>query len=127
MPKLLIVDDETDVREFAANFFRKRKIETSTAASGEEALEMIKKDKPNLVLLDIRMEGMNGIQALEAIKQYDPAISVIMVTGTKPEENESYNRCCQLGACDYVHKPLKLDELERVVLNALQSTGNSPV
>jgi len=126
MSKLLIVDDETDVREFAANFFRKRKIETSTAASGEEALEMIKKDKPDLVLLDIRMEGMNGIQALEEIKKYDPAISVIMVTGTKPEENESYNKCRQLGACDYVHKPLKLDELEQVVLNALKPVVKNP-
>jgi len=57
MAKLLIVDDEIDVREFAANFFRKRKVEVSTAESGEEALELLKNQKPNLILLDIKMPG----------------------------------------------------------------------
>jgi DNA-binding NtrC family response regulator len=119
MAKLLIVDDEIDVREFAANFFRKRKLETSIAGSGEEALEKVKQDKPDIVLLDIRMGAMNGIQTLEEIKKIDSAIKVIMVTGTKPEENEAYQKCIKLGACNYVHKPLKLEELEQVVMSAL--------
>ncbi|HOW42843.1 MAG TPA: response regulator [Candidatus Omnitrophota bacterium] len=119
MPKMLIVDDEEDVREFAANFFRKRKIDTRTAGSGEEALNKVKEDRPDLVLLDIRMGGMNGIQTLEAIKKLDATIKAVMVTGTRPEENESYNTCVQLGACGYVHKPLKLEELEQVVMKAL--------
>jgi len=68
MAKLLIVDDEEDVREFAANFFRKRKLDVMTAASGEEAIESVKADKPDLVLLDIRMGGISGIQTLEQIK-----------------------------------------------------------
>jgi DNA-binding NtrC family response regulator len=119
MAKLLIVDDEIDVREFAANFFRKRKLETTIAGSGEEALEKIRQDKPDIVLLDIRMGAMNGIQTLEEIKKIDSAIKVIMVTGTKPEENEAYRKCIELGACNYVHKPLKLEELEQVVMSAL--------
>lgn len=119
MPKMLIVDDEEDVREFAANFFRKRKIETRTAGSGEEAMEKVRQDRPDLVLLDIRMSGMNGIQTLEAIKKMDTSIKAIMVTGTRPEENESYNTCVELGACGYVHKPLRLEELEQVVMKAL--------
>ena len=119
MAKLLIVDDEIDVREFAANFFRKRKLEVATAGSGEEALEKIKQDKPDIVLLDIRMGGINGITALEEIKKIDSAIQVIMVTGTKPEENEAYHKCIELGAANYVHKPLKLEELEEVVFNTL--------
>jgi DNA-binding response OmpR family regulator len=121
MAKLLIVDDEDDVREFAANFFRKRKIEVITAASGEEAIKKVEKEKPHLVLLDIRMEGLNGIQALEAIRTFDKNVRVIMVTGTKPEENESFNRCNQLGISGYIHKPLKLDELEHVVMNTLNT------
>jgi len=119
MPKMLIVDDEEDVREFAANFFRKRKIETRTAGSGEEAVDKVKAERPDLVLLDIRMGGMSGIQTLEAIKKIDASIKAIMVTGTRPEENESYNTCLELGACGYVHKPLKLEELEQVVMQAL--------
>jgi two-component system, response regulator, stage 0 sporulation protein F len=119
MAKLLIVDDEIDVREFAANFFRKRKLEVNTAANGYEAIEKVKQDKPDIVLLDIRMEGMSGIQTLEEIKKIDQAIQVFMVTGTNPKENEAYNKCLQLGAANYVHKPLKLEELEQVVMNSV--------
>ncbi len=119
MAELLIVDDEADVREFAANFFRKRKINVAVAESGEEALEIIAKEKPKLVLLDIKMSGMNGIETLAQIKKKDQTIKVIMVTGKKPEEEESFNRCRELGALDYVHKPLELDELEKTVLKEL--------
>ncbi len=119
MARLLIVDDETDVREFAANFFGKRKIEAATAGSGEEALEKIKKQKPDLVLLDVRMDGIDGVETLKRIKELDREIRVIMVTGRKPEEDGTYERCRQLGALDYIHKPLELDELEQVVLKTL--------
>lgn len=125
MAKLLIVDDEIDVREFAANFFRKRKLEVDIAGSGEEALEKIKQDKPDVVLLDIRMDGMNGITALEEIKKIDPGIKVVMVTGTKPEENEAYAKCLELGASNYVHKPLKLEELEQVVMELLKNLNRA--
>ena len=121
MPRLLIVDDEADVREFAANFFRKRKIEVITAASGEEALEIAKKQKPNLILLDIKMEGIDGIETLKRFRQTDKTTKVIMVTGKKPEEENSCEKCGELGALDYIHKPLELDELERVVMSALKA------
>jgi two-component system response regulator (stage 0 sporulation protein F) len=120
MPKLLIVDDEIDVREFAANFFRKRKVDVSLAASGEEALVVLEKQKPDLVLLDIKMDGIGGIEALRRIKELDKDIKVIMVTGKKPEEEGAFEACRQLGALDYVHKPLELDELERLVMKVLE-------
>jgi CheY-like chemotaxis protein len=117
--ELLIVDDEADVREFAANFFRKRKIDVVTAASGEEALEKVNKAKPRLVLLDIKMSGIDGVETLRRIKQIDTAIAVVMVTGKKPEEQGSFEECRQMGAADYIHKPLELEQLERVVMAAL--------
>jgi len=120
MSKLLIVDDEVDVREFAANFFRKRKLEVTTAGSGEEAIEKVKQDKPNMILLDIIMGGISGIQTLKQIKEIDSSIQVIMVTGTKPEDEVIYKECLELGASNYVHKPLKLDELEQVVMTTLK-------
>lgn len=119
MAKLLIVDDEEDVREFAAHFFRRRKIDVLTASGGEEALKVIDKEKPKLVLLDIKMSGMDGFETLKRIKEKDSSINVIMVTGKKPEEEESFKRCSELGATHYIHKPLELEELESVVLKAL--------
>jgi DNA-binding response OmpR family regulator len=120
MAKLLIVDDEEDVREFAASFFRKRKIEVLTASSGNDALEKIDKEHPQLVLLDIKMEGKDGIETLQCIKEKNKNIQVIMVTGKKPEEEEIFKKCISLGASDYIHKPLELEELEKVVLSFLK-------
>ena len=119
MPTILIVDDEVDVREFAANFFRRRKFETLTAGSGEEALSILEKQKPNLILLDIKMSGIDGIETLKSIRRNDSNIKVIMVTGKKPEEGESFDQCRQLGVTAYIHKPLELDELEKIVLKEI--------
>jgi DNA-binding response OmpR family regulator len=118
--KLLIVDDEADVREFAANFFRKRKIDCLTAFCGEEAISIIEKDKPDLVLLDIKMGGIDGIETLKRIRQLDGSLKVIMVTGRKPEEQDAFEKCKEFGAVDYIHKPLELDELEKIVLANLK-------
>jgi len=117
--KLMIVDDEKDVREFAANFFRRRKIDSIAAANGEEALAKLEKEKVDLVLLDISMPGINGVETLRRIKEMDKNIKVIMVTGTKPDEESIYKRCQELGAINYIHKPLEMDELERIVLKEL--------
>lgn len=116
MAKLLIVDDETDVREFAANFFRRRKIDCLTAGGGEEALSIVETEKPDLVLLDIKMDGMDGVETLRRIKEKNPQAKVIMVTGRKPEDQETFDKCKEYGALDYIHKPLELDELEKVVM-----------
>jgi DNA-binding response OmpR family regulator len=120
MAKLLIVDDEEDVREFAASFFRKRKIDVLTAFSGDDALEKIDKEHPQLVLLDIKMDGKDGIETLQCIKEKNNNIQVIMVTGKKPEDEEIFQKCIALGASDYIHKPLELEELEKVVLSFLK-------
>jgi two-component system, response regulator, stage 0 sporulation protein F len=120
--RLLVVDDESDVREFASNFFRRRKLDVSTAASGEEALDLVGKQRPDLVLLDIKMEGIDGVETLRRIKQLDAGIKVIMVTGRKPGDSDTYETCLSLGAQEYIHKPLQLDELERIVMKTLYGT-----
>lgn len=119
MARLLIVDDEADVREFAANFFRKRKVEVITASGGEEALELIEKQRPDLVLLDIKMAGLDGIETLKRIKDKDKNMKVIMVTGKSYEEDGAMEKCKSYGALAYIHKPLVLDELEKTVLKEL--------
>lgn len=112
--KLLIVDDEKDVQEFAAKFFRRRKINVLTASSGEEALEIVGRDRPAAMLLDIKMEGIDGIETLRRVREVDKDIKVVMVTGR--EDEDAMARTRELGAYDYIHKPLKLAELEKVVL-----------
>lgn len=124
MASLLVVDDEQDIREFASNFFRRRKLDVHTAASGEEALDVINQIRMDLVLLDVKMEGIDGVETLRRIKQLDDTIKVIMVTGRKPDEDDVHTNCMQLGAFDYIHKPLQLDELERIVMGALFPSEN---
>lgn len=125
MPRLLIVDDEEDVRNFATNFFRKRKIEVMSVPNGEEAAAVVGKFNPALVLLDIKMTGIDGVETLRRIKEINKDIKVIMVTGRKPEEDNTFDKCKQLGALDYIHKPLDLIELEKIVMSVLQA-NNSP-
>ncbi len=119
MPKILIVDDENDIREFARNFFKKRNLQVFTASGGQEALNIIESEKPALVLLDIRMEEMTGIEVLRQLRQKNNAIKVVMVTGV--EEESTVKEAYQLGARAYIHKPLVLDELEKVVLTEIAS------
>lgn len=118
MPKLLIVDDEVDIREFAKNFFKKRNIEVLTATGGKEALKMIDQEKPDLVLLDVRMEEMTGLEVLKILRTNKNPVKVIMVTGV--ENGESIKEANDLGISGYIHKPLVLEELEKVVLEELR-------
>ena len=119
MPGLLIVDDEADVREFVANFFKKRGIEVAIASGGEEAVTAAQRQKPNLILLDIQMPEVDGVETLRRIREKDKSVKVIMVTGRSPEEKNAFERCKQMGALDYVHKPLELDLLEKMVMREL--------
>ncbi len=118
MPKLLIVDDEIDIREFAKNFFKKRNISVLTAAGGEEAFEIIQNEKPDLTLLDVRMEEMTGVELLRKIRQHNITAKVIMVTGV--EDESTIKEAEGLGIVGFIHKPLILDELEKIVLRELQ-------
>jgi len=114
MPKLLIVDDELDVREFARSFFRKRGFDVFVASAGREALDLIEKDNPDLILLDIRMGEVSGIDVLRELRQRNNPVKVVMVSGI--EEEQSIQETKVLGALGFIHKPLILEELEKIVL-----------
>src|SRR5665213_2068191 len=103
MAKLLIVDDESDIREFARNFFKKRKIDVFVSSGGRHALDLISKENPDLVLLDVRMEEMTGIEVLRELRKVNPSIKVIMVSGV--EDEETIKEAKALGVIGYVHKP----------------------
>lgn len=113
MKKLLVVDDEQEICEFLKAFFEDRDFEVETATSGEAAVLEVEKNKPQLVLLDVHMPGMDGMTTLKKIKQAHPDIKVIMVTAL--ETREKIEEAMRLGADNYITKPLSLEYLERDV------------
>ncbi len=117
MAKLMIVDDEIDVREYLKNFFRRRKIDVVTAESGEEALKLMDTNEPDLMLLDVRMGGINGVETLKRIREKGSGVKVIMVTGVEDETTLKPLSELNVSAC--IHKPLILEELEKEVLQRL--------
>jgi len=113
MPKIMIVDDETEICNFLKEFFEDREFEVSTAASGEEALEKIEKENPKILLLDVTMPGIDGLEVLREVKERYPYIKVIMVTAV--EATDKIEEAFRLGADNYITKPLSLEYLERDV------------
>ncbi len=111
--KILTVDDEIGIDSFFYDFFTARNYEVFTASGGKEALEIVRKEKPRLVFLDINMRGMNGIETLKKIKEIDKNISVIMVTGLKDDAVKA--EAMASGADDYITKPLSMEYLDKVV------------
>ena len=118
MIKLLFVDDEEGITNSLKGFFQQRGFTTRAVNSGEEALKVIKTDRPDIVFLDIRMKGMNGLNALAKIKEIDSKIKVIMLTIL--EEKETALKAKELGADEYITKPFRVGYLEEVVIKKIQ-------
>ncbi|MGH7380270.1 MAG: response regulator, partial [Candidatus Methylomirabilales bacterium] len=97
--------------ELLVEFLSSKGYEILTATSGEEALRRVKEDRPHLVLLDIRMPKMNGLEVLKRIREIDPEMGIIMVTAVN--EEDVGRQALELGAFDYIVKPLDLKYLER--------------
>ena len=119
MSRLLIVDDEIDIREFARNFFRKRGIDVFTASGGSEALEIVENEHPDLILLDVRMEEMTGVEFLHKLRETGDQTRVMMVSGV--EDEDVMNEAASLGVLGFIHKPLILGELQKVVMKELEA------
>jgi two-component system nitrogen regulation response regulator GlnG len=119
MNKLLLIDDEADVQYSFQRIFDSPEIELTTASSGEEALRLLPKVKPDLVLMDVRMGGMTGLETLRRIRQIDSKLLVILMTayGTTQTAIEAM----KLGAYDYLLKPFDVPKLKDLVQNALKA------
>ncbi len=119
MNKLLLIDDEEDVLYSFRRIFDSPEIELTTASSGEEGLKLIPKLKPDLVLMDIRMGGISGLETLRRIRQMDTKLLVILMTayGTTQTTIEAM----KLGAYDYLLKPFDVPKLKDIVANALKA------
>jgi DNA-binding NtrC family response regulator len=114
---ILVVDDEASQRRLLGGFLESRGFSTAEAASAEEALERIRRDPPDMVLLDVRLPGISGIEALAEIRKLAERLPVLLVTAYA--DLRQAVSAMKGGADDYLTKPLDLDELEAAVLDAL--------
>ena len=119
--RILIVDDEQTVRDVLAEFFTEQGYEVATADSGADALRGLPETRPDLVLLDVRMPGIDGVETLRRLRTIAPGVSVIMVTAN--EDIALARTTLKLGALDYVAKPFDFAYLERSVVAGLAHAG----
>lgn len=117
--KVLMVDDEEKFRTTTKKLLSRRGFETIMAESGEEAVRKLK-DSPDVVVLDIKMSGMDGHQTLKEIKRISPELPVIMLTGHG--DLSSAQEALEEGAFDYLSKPCDIDILSAKINEAFQET-----
>lgn len=118
MIRLLVVDDEVDICDFVRNFFKERNFEVYVAYNGKEALGLLESVDPHIVLLDLRMPVMGGMDTLKEISKRKPDTKVIIVTAV--EDTEKAEEAKRHNAVEYITKPLVLEQLERSVMTVAE-------
>ncbi len=121
---ILVVDDEEGARELFHTILTDEGYDVSLAGSGEEALALFKANAFNLVVTDIKMPVMDGLQLLQEIRKIGSKTDVIMVTAYG--EVESYLKAMSLGAAEYINKPIRIKELKRIVHKVLSEQKAKP-
>ena len=117
-PSLLLVDDDAAFRQVMAGELSRFGYDVAAVGTGEEAIERVSASEPEVVLLDLRLPGMGGLETLKAIQAAAPATEVIMLTGHGSIDTAIES--VRIGACDYVVKPCPLDELQIRIQRALE-------
>lgn len=123
MASVLIVDDERSMRDFLKILLEKEGHEVATAASGEKALDTFHAHTPDIVVSDIRMPGMTGIELLERLKDDQPELPVILITAFASPDDAVL--AMKNGAFDYISKPFNVDEIKSVIESATSKQLNS--
>jgi two-component system nitrogen regulation response regulator GlnG len=120
MDKLLLIDDEADVQYSFRRIFDSPEVQLHTASTGEDGLQLIQQIRPDLVITDLRMAGLNGLETLRRIRQMDAKLPVILMTayGTTQTAIEAM----KLGAYDYILKPFDVPKLKSLVASALKAS-----
>lgn len=114
--RVLIVDDEDDFRDTIVKRLKVRKLQATGASSGAAALALLKEQEFDVMVLDVKMPDMNGVDTLKAAKQIAPEVEVIMLTGHASMEFGM--KGMQLGAFDYIMKPAPINELLDTITQA---------
>jgi DNA-binding NtrC family response regulator len=114
--KVLLVDDEREFVQTLSERLLMRDMGSAVAYDGESALELIKEDEPEVMILDLRMPGIDGIEVLRRVKKTNPDIEVIILTGHGSEADRQI--CMDFGAFAYLQKPVNIDELSETIKRA---------
>ena len=112
--KILVIDDEHGICDILKRFLTKKGYEVIVAYSAEKGISNLEAEKPEVVLMDIRMPGMSGVEAVKKIRDIDKKVGIIMATAVLDEKIAK--EAIDLGASDYIVKPFDLDYLEKTLL-----------
>lgn len=115
MIKILILDDEKGLCDQLKKCFRKRGYTVFAVTNGKEALSVLKKESPQILVLDIRMDGVTGLDVLKKAKEDNPKVKAVMITGL--DDDTTKKQAQQLGADEYLTKPFNYDILEKLVIH----------
>jgi len=115
--KILIVDDEKGIRDFLEIMLKKEGYRVSSAPGGEEAMRLFNNSSYDLVISDVRMKGMGGVELLKSIKEINPETVVLMITAYASVDTAI--DAMKAGAYDYITKPFNVDEVKHIIRNAL--------
>jgi len=115
--KILIVDDEKSIRDFLEIMLKKEGYRVSSASGGEDAMRLFNNSSYDLVISDVRMKGMGGVELLKNIKETSPETIVLIVTAYASVDTAI--DAMKAGAYDYLTKPFKIDEVKYIIKNAL--------
>lgn len=116
--KILIVDDEEEILAFMARFLKRLEIDSVTAISGEDAIELYKTNSFDCVLLDIHLGGMNGIEVLKNMKKMNPNVKAMIITGNICSDLKTDVH--SLGVVDYIQKPIDLSDFKEKILTYIK-------
>jgi len=108
--KVLVVDDEAPVRDLFQDLLKKEECSVKSVSSGEEALDMLKKEDFDVLLLDIKLTGMSGLEVLRKVKEVKPDLIVIMITGFGYDE-DLIAKCREFGCSGYIGKNMPISQM----------------
>ena len=124
MPKILVIDDEQGIRNLLDTLFRRKGYDVILSANGQKGLELFRREQPDVIVLDLKMPGMDGLTVLQQIRSLDPKKPVIILTGAGTSETEQQVRA--LGVAEFVEKEFSLhrlgDALKRLLVTSNAST-----
>jgi CheY-like chemotaxis protein len=114
-PQIIVVDDEPDVIGYCQSYFGKRGFVVSTTPSGTAAVALVKRLRPDIMILDRSIPDMNGQEVLEAVRSFDTDIKIIILTGHSLSSDAERDAFYKLGISAYIEKPVVLPDLERLI------------
>lgn len=115
--RILVIEDDESIRVALRDFLGWMGLEVSLCAHGREALSLVNKHKPQIVLLDLKMPDIDGVKVLESLRASHPEIAVMLISGNK--DAELARRCMEMGACDYFTKPFDLNYLQKSIVTRM--------